>query len=1209
MTLRLPAGSIRRFGGYLRIFSISTAGLVLLGSLIGVLGSLVLPSIASATPASTSPTLYASPKSTSTGTTIGTCNSSSSPCTLHNAITAASKDSGQVIIELEHSSGTACSASSVCTFSGDQTIPLSATASSIIIEPMGYSSNLTASATVLDGNNTSISPGTTLTDSASSSVKVALNDLTVEGGSATYGGGIYNDGGTMTVTGSTISKNNATDVGGGIFNNDGTMTVTDSTISENNATNYGGGIANGGTMTVVDSTISGNSATNAPGGGIANGGTMTVTDSTISDNNSAASGGGIYNSANMTVTDSTISGNSATNAPGGGIYNDGTSTMTITDSTISKNNAKDGGGGIANGGIMTITDSTISKNNANDGGGGITNGGIMTIADSTISKNNANANAPGGGIANGDTMTVVDSTISDNTATNAPGGGIFNYSTMTVTDSTISGNTASSSGGGIFNNDGDNMTLAGSIVADQTSGGNCAGGVTDDGYNLSNGTSCGFGTTSGSTSKDSVTNLYLGSLADNGGPTETISIPGSSAAAAFISSPATVTLGSPVDLCGGSTTSSENSYGGANLALDQRGVSRPATGCSAGAYQYQAPLPPPPAPVVTSVSPTSGPVAGGTTVTIDGSNLFGTAYVFFGNIAATSFSIVSSTEIQAISPPGQAGTVDITVTSPGGTSATSSTDQFTYLKPTPPKPTVTSITPTSGPTTGGTSVTITGTGFTSGATVMFGTVAATAVTVNSATSITAISPAESPGTVNVTVTTTGGTSSISSTDQFTYLTPITGDAYTPMNPQRLADTRCSTTLQPSYCSSENLPNTNASLTSLAGGTSENVTATGIDGIPSNATAVVINVTALNMTTSGYFSIYPEGSTPAVISSLNWTKNSGVVTNLVTVPVNTSNGEITVANGASSNVNFVVDIEGYYAAPGSTPAGLYNAVTPTRLADSRCSESPLPTGITSSYCSTIPSANGKLATLGLGQIENVTVTGVGGIPSSGVSAVVLNLTAIEPTSSGYLTAFPTGATKAEVSTVNFNKGETTPSRVIVKVGSNGQISIYNFSGNTNFAVDVSGYYTDGSSSTQSGSLFNPVTPARILDTRCSQSSLPVGITSSYCASLPSANATLPAIAGGKSIAVQVTGIDSIPSSATAVVGNLTATGGTGGGYLTIYNATTAPTTSDVNFSAGSTDANMVISELSSSGSLNIANGGGQSVNALFDVSGWFTAKTS
>ncbi|MCL4433930.1 MAG: IPT/TIG domain-containing protein, partial [Actinobacteria bacterium] len=1019
-----------------------------------MLGSLVLPSIASAIPAaSTSVMLYASPNSTSSSTT--SC-PRSTPCTLPNAITAASGDSGNAVtIELVHSSGASCT-TSACTFDENFSVG-SGNEPSLTIEGSGTGSDSSADS-VLNGDNS----GTTFTDSVSFSV--TLENLTVTGGnSGGNGGGILNYGGTMTVTDSTISGNSASD-GGGILNYGGTMTVTDSTISGNSASDGGGGgiYDFGGTMTVADSTISGNSASD--GGGILNyDGTMTVTDSTISGN-SASDGGGILNyDDTMTVTDSTISGNSAGASDGGGILNYG--------------------------GTMTVTDSTISGNSASDGGGGIYD--------------------------YGGTMTIVDSTISGNTASDGNGGGIYDY--------------------------GGTIILAGSIVADQTTGSNncynSGSTITDAGYNLSNGTSCKFGSPSGSsTSQDSVTNLDLSTtLANNGGPTETIAIPGSSAAAAFISSPATVTLsGSTVDLCGGSTTSADNSYGGANLALDQRGVSRPATGCSAGAYQYQAPLPPPPAPVVTSVSPTSGPVAGGTTVTIDGSNLFGTAYVFFGNIAATSFSIVSSTEIQAISPPGQAGTVNITVTSPGGTSSTSSADEFTYQAPAPPRPTVTSITPTSGPTAGGTSVTITGTNFTSSATVMFGTITATAVTVNSATSITATSPAESPGTVNVTVTTTGGTSSISSTDQFTYLTPITGDAYTPVNPQRLVDTHCSASPQPSYCAGENLPSPNATLASLAGGTSENVTVTGIDGIPSNATAVVINVTALNMTTSGYFSIYPEGTTPVLVSSLNWTANSGVVTNLVTVPVNTSNGEITVANAASSNVNLIVDIEGYYAAPGSTPAGLYNAVTPTRLADSRCSESPLPTGITSSYCSTIPSANGKLATLGLGQIENVTVTGVGGIPSSGVSAVVLNLTAIEPTSSGYLTAFPTGATKAEVSTVNFNKGETTPSRVIVKVGSNGQISIYNFSGNTNFAVDVSGYYTDGSSSTQSGSLFNPVTPARILDTRCSQSSLPVGITSSYCASLPSANATLPAIAGGKSIAVQVTGIDSIPSSATAVV---------------------------------------------------------------------------
>ncbi|EQD25892.1 hypothetical protein B1A_22104, partial [mine drainage metagenome] len=167
----------------------------------------------------------------------------------------------------------------------------------------------------------------------------------------------------------------------------------------------------------------------------------------------------------------------------------------------------------------------------------------------------------------------------------------------------------------------------------------------------------------------------------------------------------------------------------------------------------------------------------------------------------------------------------------------------------------------------------------------------------------------------------------------------------------------------------------------------------------------------------------------------------MVTNLVTVPVNSGNGQITVANGgAAGSVNYIVDIEGYYGPVGSTPAGLYNAVTPTRLADSRCSESP-PAGVSSSYCSAIPSVNSKLVALGAGKSENVTVTGVGPVPSTGVSAVVLNLTAANTTGSGYFTAYPAGATKATVSTVNWVKGETVPNRVIVKVGSSGQVTIY------------------------------------------------------------------------------------------------------------------------------------------------------------------------
>ena len=169
------------------------------------------------------------------------------------------------------------------------------------------------------------------------------------------------------------------------------------------------------------------------------------------------------------------------------------------------------------------------------------------------------------------------------------------------------------------------------------------------------------------------------------------------------------------------------------------------------------------APTVTGISPTAGPGTGGTSVTINGSNFTGTTAVTFGGTAATGFTVNSATQITATAPAGT-GTVDVRVTAVGGTSATSAADQFTYVA----APTVTGISPTTGPSTGGTTVTINGSGFTGATAVTFGGTAASGFTVNSATQITATAPAGT-GTVDVRITTTGGTSATSAADQFTYV--------------------------------------------------------------------------------------------------------------------------------------------------------------------------------------------------------------------------------------------------------------------------------------------------------------------------------------------------------------------------------------------------------------------------------------------------------
>ena len=172
-------------------------------------------------------------------------------------------------------------------------------------------------------------------------------------------------------------------------------------------------------------------------------------------------------------------------------------------------------------------------------------------------------------------------------------------------------------------------------------------------------------------------------------------------------------------------------------------------------------------PAVTGISPSVGAIAGGTSVTIAGTALGNATSVKFGNAAAT-ITANTGTSITASAPAGSAGTVDVTVTTAGGTSANTAADDFTYVG----QPTVTNVSPSSGPAAGGTSVTITGTGFAGlvgGSAVQFGGTNATSYTVNSATSITAVAPSGTTGTIDVTVTNPTGTSAASAADQFTYI--------------------------------------------------------------------------------------------------------------------------------------------------------------------------------------------------------------------------------------------------------------------------------------------------------------------------------------------------------------------------------------------------------------------------------------------------------
>ncbi len=182
------------------------------------------------------------------------------------------------------------------------------------------------------------------------------------------------------------------------------------------------------------------------------------------------------------------------------------------------------------------------------------------------------------------------------------------------------------------------------------------------------------------------------------------------------------------------------------------------------------------APTVSSVSPNAGPKSGGNTVTINGTNFVPGASVSFGGIASPAVTFVSATQLKAVAPAHAAGTVDVRVTTPGGTSAIVAGDHYTYEPP----PTVSSVSPNAGPTGGGNTVTINGTNFVPGATVKFGTTASATVTFVSATQLKAVAPAHAAGTVDVRVTTPGGTSPIVPGDDYAY-GPPTISSFTPIS--------------------------------------------------------------------------------------------------------------------------------------------------------------------------------------------------------------------------------------------------------------------------------------------------------------------------------------------------------------------------------------------------------------------------------------------
>jgi hypothetical protein len=211
-----------------------------------------------------------------------------------------------------------------------------------------------------------------------------------------------------------------------------------------------------------------------------------------------------------------------------------------------------------------------------------------------------------------------------------------------------------------------------------------------------------------------------------------------------------------------------------------------------------------------------------------------------------------------------------------------------------------------------------------------------------------------------------------------------------------------------------------------------------------------------------------------------------------------------------------------------------------------------------------------------------IFGKGGVPTTGVSAVVLNVTATEATNAGFVTVWPGGGSVPAISNINVVQGQTVPNLVTVQVGSTGSISIFS-DGGTHVLVDVMGYYSSTITSERAGR-YQAVPLKRAIDTRGGGA--------------PGAQS---------SVNVPIAGQWGVPANATAAVLNVTVTGVRQGGFTTVYPGGTArPITSNLN-SAGEDRANQAIVKLGADGSVDVFSENGSDI--IVDVAGYFTGATA
>ncbi|WP_159028491.1 hypothetical protein [Kitasatospora sp. MY 5-36] len=329
-------------------------------------------------------------------------------------------------------------------------------------------------------------------------------------------------------------------------------------------------------------------------------------------------------------------------------------------------------------------------------------------------------------------------------------------------------------------------------------------------------------------------------------------------------------------------------------------------------------------------------------------------------------------------------------------------------------------------------------------------------------------------------------------------------------------------------------------------------------VPADATAVVVNVTVTDPTADSFVTVSGTPGTPGTkpaTSSINFSAGQ-TISNLVTVatgPVNRFVPWLTLYNNAGT-AHVVLDVVGYY---NPTATDKYGPLTPTRIADSR--------------------DNGTAGRLRGDEMRSYLVARPE-LGTADATSVILNITATEGTWDSFLTAYPTGTIRpTNGSNVNFPAGTTVSNRVVVPVGPDGRINLYNHAGWVHVIVDVVGYYGPSGKGLFSA-LKNPV---RALDTRNGYS-----------------------VATGSTVQVQAVPTDGSVPNAMGVETNITATNVLADGHLTVFPGPgQAPNTSTLNVRAARDTCNSATTAVTPEGRFSVFNHG-FGLDLIADVNGYY-----